>query len=221
MAKLLIVDDEAPMRQLLRLNLMETYEIVDTGEPDRGLALALEHKPDAILLDLRMPRYSGFELCRTLTSFSGTQLIPVFVISGEAGARTKELCRDLGAVAYFEKPVDFEGLRRSLEQHLAQRRRERREETRVRLRVPLKLSGLDTHGGRFSLLSASENIGRNSFFCACETSLAADALVSVHLVGKGELQAGQARVVRAERSETVYPSYAFRFVEKPQNWLLE
>ena len=89
MPKLLIVDDEEPVRRLIRLNLMDAYEIVDTGEPEQALALALEHKPDAILLDLRMPRYSGLELCQTFTSFSATQLIPVFVISGEGGANTK------------------------------------------------------------------------------------------------------------------------------------
>ena len=93
MAKLLVVDDEVAMRRLIRMNLSDEYEIVDTGEPEHALALALEHKPDAILLDLRMPKYSGFELCQMFTSFGSTQLIPVLVISGEAGSSTKEFCR--------------------------------------------------------------------------------------------------------------------------------
>ena len=97
MARILIVDDDEAIRRLVRLNLTDLYEIFDTGKPEEALALALEHKPDAILLDLRMPGYSGFELCKTLTSFSATQLIPVFVISGEGGAKTKDFCRDLGA----------------------------------------------------------------------------------------------------------------------------
>jgi CheY-like chemotaxis protein len=83
----LIVDDDEAIRRLVRLNLTNLYEIFDTGQPEEALALALEHKPDAILLDLRMPGYSGFELCKTFTSFSATQLIPV-VISGEGGAKT-------------------------------------------------------------------------------------------------------------------------------------
>jgi CheY-like chemotaxis protein len=82
MARILIVDDDEAIRRLVRLNLTDLYEVFDTGQPEEALALALEHKPDAILLDLRMPGYSGFELCKTLTSFSATQLIPVFVISG-------------------------------------------------------------------------------------------------------------------------------------------
>jgi len=64
MEKLLIVDDEEAMRRLLRINLADSYEIIDTGDPEHALALALQNKPSAILLDLRMPRCSGFELCR-------------------------------------------------------------------------------------------------------------------------------------------------------------
>jgi CheY-like chemotaxis protein len=69
MPRILIVDDDEAIRRLVRLNLTDLYEIFDTGQPEEALALALEHKPDAILLDLRMPGYSGFELCKTLTSF--------------------------------------------------------------------------------------------------------------------------------------------------------
>jgi CheY-like chemotaxis protein len=101
-----------------------------------ALALALEHKPDIILLDLRMPRYSGYELCQTFSSFSSTQLIPIVVVSGEAGAQTRQFCRQLGAAAYFEKPVDFDALGMRLQNFLKSRRRERRLEVRIQLKVP-------------------------------------------------------------------------------------
>src|SRR2546428_11140090 len=90
MGKLLVVDDDEALRRLMHLELSDTYEVIDTGEPEAGLALALEHRPDAILLDLRMPKYSGYELCQTFTSFSRTQTIPVVIVSGEAGTQTKE-----------------------------------------------------------------------------------------------------------------------------------
>jgi len=48
MEKLLIVDDDEALRRLMRLELSETFEIVDSGVPEEGLALALEHKPDGI-----------------------------------------------------------------------------------------------------------------------------------------------------------------------------
>jgi CheY-like chemotaxis protein len=51
MAKLLVVDDDEALRRLMELELGDTYEVLSTGEPERGLALALEHRPDVILLD--------------------------------------------------------------------------------------------------------------------------------------------------------------------------
>ena len=50
MGKVLVVDDDEALRRLMRLELSDTYEIIDSGEPERGLALALENEPDAILL---------------------------------------------------------------------------------------------------------------------------------------------------------------------------
>ncbi len=83
MQKLLIIDDEAPIRRLLRINLEDRYQIVDTGDPELALAAALQSKPNAILLDLRMPNYSGFELCRTFKSITSTQLIPIIIVTGK------------------------------------------------------------------------------------------------------------------------------------------
>lgn len=220
MGKILVVDDDESMRRLIRLNLATAHEVVDTGEPEHALALALEHKPDAILLDLRMPKYSGFELCRTFTSFSATQLIPVFVISGEAGTKTKDFCRELGAMAYFEKPVDFDRLLESLAECLKSRRKERREEVRVRLQVPLKLRGTDVNGSAFQTLTTAENVGRNSFLCACAVSLPMGTVVEVILVGNPDELIGKAKMVRSEDIETEYPKYAMRFLDPPGTWVL-
>src|SRR3984893_10092720 len=122
MATILIVDDDEALRRLMRLELSDTYTIIDSGNPEEGLALALESKPDAILLDLRMPKYSGYELLQTFTSFSRTQVIPVIIVSGEGGTQTRELCKQLGAADYFEKPIDFEALRTCL-RHIAKTRK--------------------------------------------------------------------------------------------------
>src|SRR5277367_3415601 len=97
MEKLLVVDDDEAIRRLIRLELCASYEIIDSGEPEQGLALALENRPDAILLDLRMPKYSGYDLLQTFTSFGCTQMIPVIIVSGEAGGETKEHCKQLGS----------------------------------------------------------------------------------------------------------------------------
>src|SRR5450755_765356 len=194
--KLLVVDDEEAMRRLLRLNLSDNYEVVETGEPEHALAIALEQKPDTILLDLRMPKYSGYELCQTFTTFSGTQLIPVVVISGEAGSKTKDFCKSLGVAAYFEKPVDFDALNKRLEEILTTGRKERRSEIRVRLRVPLKLRGRKSDGTPFEVLTMTENVSLSGFLCACDISLKTETIVEVFLVGSDE-PAGTARIVRS------------------------
>jgi DNA-binding response OmpR family regulator len=221
LARLLVVDDEQAMRKLVRLNLGDSYDIVDTGEPEQALALALQHKPDAILLDLRMPKYSGFELCQTFTSFSSTQLIPVFVISGEAGSKTKEFCRGLGVAAYFEKPVNFDDLRARIEEFLVKRRKERRSEVRVKLRVPLKLRGTNAGGRPFSAKTITENVSLSGFLVACAEDLAVDSVMEVFLLGPNEELAGKARVVRSEFKDTEFPRYGCRFVEKTGTWVLQ
>jgi DNA-binding response OmpR family regulator len=221
MDKLLIVDDEEAMRSLLRVNLADRYEIIDTGDPEEALAMTMQGKPNAILLDLRMPNYSGFELCRILKSMNYTQLIPIVIISGEAGASTKLFCKELGATAYFEKPVDFDALRAGLANALHAAQPERRSEKRVRLRVTLKLRGTDANGKPFEEVSATENLCRSSFLCGCTILLKTDSTVDVCLAGGEAKFVGKARVVRSEGAETPYPRYAFRFVQKEGDWILQ
>jgi DNA-binding response OmpR family regulator len=220
MEKLLIVDDEEAMRSLLRINLADLYEIVDTGNPEQALALAMQDKPNAILLDLRMPKYSGFELCRTFNSLTSTQLIPLIIVSGESGATTKSLCKELGAAAYFEKPIDFDALRAGLAHVLHAARPERRREVRVRLRVKLKLRGIDSNEKPFEEVSVTENVSQSAFLCGCSAILKKDSTVDVYLISGGTNHVGKARVVRCELSDTPYPLYAFRFVEKYGDWVL-
>ena len=221
MQKLLVIDDEEPMRRLLRVNLSDSYEIIDTGDPEQGLALAMQNKPSAILLDLRMPRFSGFELCRTFTALTSTQLTPVFIVSGEAGSTTKSLCKELGATAYFEKPIDFDLLRSRLAEVLNAKRPERRSEVRVRLRAPLKLCGADLSGKPFEERTHTENVSLKAFLCGCTASLNSDSVVNVFLLSGGEQLVGSARVIRSESTETPYPRYAFRFIEKSGPWVLQ
>jgi len=121
--KILIVDDDKAMCNLLRACLSEGYEVFDTVDPEQALGLALEHKPDAICLDLMMPKFSGFELCQSFRSLSYTSTIPILVITGETEAKYKDHCANLGAVAYFEKPLKLDELRRRLAMELQSKRR--------------------------------------------------------------------------------------------------
>ena len=221
MLRILIIDDDDNMRGLLRDRLEQAYKIIDTGDPEQAIALALEHKPDAILLDLMMPKFSGFEVCQTLAALSFTQQIPIFIVSGEAAEKYKAFCQNLGAAGYFEKPVDFDQLKAALAASLTDKRAERRTEVRIRLNVSLKLRGKDRHGMPFDLLTTTENVSANGFLCSCTAALERDATLDVFLCREGEHHVGVARAVRAEWRDTAYPRYGFRFMKHPTEWVLQ
>ncbi len=221
MRRLLIVDDDDSMRRLIRLNLSDSYEIIDTGDPEQALALTMEHKPDAILLDLRMPKFSGVDLCRTLSTCSKTQPIPVFLVSGEPAASTQRYCKELGAAGCFEKPIDFNALRKCLAR-LQKQNAVPRAEVRVRLRVPIKIAGIDAHGRDIQEKAYTENVSMSGFLCSCCATLPIDSLVGIYLVEPKDQYVGKARVVRSESSESSSTTrYGFRFVEKKGSWVLE
>jgi len=220
MEKLLVIDDDESIRRLLRLELSDTFEIFDSGEPQEGLALALEHKPDAILLDLRMPNYSGYELLQTFTAFSHTQKLPIIIVSGEAGGQTKEHCKQLGAFAYFEKPIDFDTLRTCLTQLTKVRRFTPRSEVRVRLRVPLKLRYTDPHGNKLEHETATEDVSLNGFLCICSAEMSVDSIVEVFLTSNGPLYVGKAKIVYSDTKAAPLRHYGFRFTEKAGPWVL-
>ena len=220
MKKLLIVDDDNAMRSMFRMRLSDSYEIFDTGDAEQALALALEHKPDAILLDLMMPKFSGFELCQNFRALSYTAYVPIFVISGESGLKYKEYCGSLGAAGYFEKPIDFAKLKEKLAEELMSDFSDRRAEVRIRMRVPLKLRGQDTSGQRFEELCETENVTTDGFLSTCTRPLQEGSMVEVFLSGEGERFAGKARVVRKEESRDQVTRYGFQFEEKTSNWVL-
>ncbi len=221
MEKLLIVDDDEALRRLMRLELSDTYEVIDSGEPEHGLALALESKPRAILLDLRMPKYSGYELLQTFTSFSHTQKIPVIIVSGEAGGQTKEHCKQLGAAGYFEKPIDFDALRTCLRQVAKNRVDTPRSEVRVRLRVSLKLRGVNDHGDELEEQATTENVSMSGFMCVCAAAFAVNSTLGVYLSTRGEEYVGKARIVHSDSHEAKLRRYGCVFIEKTGPWVLQ
>jgi DNA-binding response OmpR family regulator len=222
MPKILIVDDDEAVRGLLRVRLSDAYQIVETGDPERALGLALEHKPDAILLDLMMPGFSGFELCQSFHTLSYTSRIPIFVITGEAGSKYKEHCESLGAKGYFHKPVDFDALRTALSEELKGKQPERRAHKRVQMRVILKLRGTDANGKEFDESTTTDNVSAGGFLCNSAATLVKGAQVNVFLKSGGsERHAGRAHVVRKESTGTAWNRYGFQFDETTSDWVLQ
>jgi CheY-like chemotaxis protein len=109
MQKILMVDDDPAMRGLIKKRLSDTYEVIDTGDPEQALGLALEHKPDAILLDLMMPKFSGFELCQSFHSLSYSSRIPIIVISRRVCGKVQGTLREPGSNRLFRESRQFSG----------------------------------------------------------------------------------------------------------------
>jgi CheY-like chemotaxis protein len=222
MPKLLIVDDDESVRGLLRTRLSDSYQIVETRDPEQALGLALEHKPDAILLDLMMPGFSGFELCHSFHTLSYTSRIPIFVITGEAGTKYKEHCEGLGAKGYFHKPVDFAALRVTLAEELKGKIPERRAHKRVQMRVILSLRGSDSGGKEFSEPATTENISAGGFLCHCSATLIKGAIIQVFLMSGGhERFAGRGKVVRKDSTGSPWQRYGLQFIEATSDWVLQ
>ena len=221
MQKILLIDDDPDMLGLHRMRLSDTYEIIETDKPEDAIGLALQHKPSAILMDLMMPKFSGFELCQSFHSLSYTSRIPVFVITGESAAKYKEHCESLGAKAYFEKPVDYKQLRAQLVTELNSRQVERRSHVRVKMRIILKLRGSDANGVKVEILTATENISAGGFLCATTVNLLKDTEVEVFLTGEQERYAGRARVARKESPGAPWQRYGFHFAETTPEWILQ
>ena len=220
MAKLLIIDDDEAVRKVLRFRLKNSYEIVDSGSAEEALALALQERPDAILLDLMMPKYSGFEVCQTVSSLSFTSHIPIIIVSGESSSNYRDFCESLGAKDYIQKPVDFEALENKLKRLIRTGPNADRSEPLVRLRVMLKLRSVDQAGTASEALTVTETVSANGFACAYQLPTKQGALVEVYLAKNGQQCAGRAQVTRVNWPGTPRQCVEFRFIDTPTDWIL-
>lgn len=102
---ILVVEDEAPIVELLRYNLETSgYSVSVATDGDEALERVTEDQPDAVLLDWMLPRKSGIEVCRQLRARVGTRTLPIILLTarGEEADRVHGL--DTGADDYIVKP---------------------------------------------------------------------------------------------------------------------
>ena len=103
--KILVADDEAQNRTLLRMMLERArYAVVDAADGPGALAQAARHQPDLVLLDVRMPGLDGFEVTRRLRSQPATALLPVILVTGLTELHDKVRGLDAGATDFVTKP---------------------------------------------------------------------------------------------------------------------
>jgi DNA-binding response OmpR family regulator len=106
-AKVLVIDDEAPIRLLCRVNLeAENMEVLEAVDGKEGLERARAELPDVILLDVMMPGMDGWEVLRRLLEDEQTREIPIVFLTARAELRDRARGLELGGVDYVTKPFN-------------------------------------------------------------------------------------------------------------------
>ncbi|HWC14527.1 MAG TPA: diguanylate cyclase [Actinomycetota bacterium] len=102
----LVVDDEADLRELARLQLGDGFDVIQAPSGETCIDLALQTVPDVILLDMMMPGMDGAQVLQRLSAAETTKDIPVIFLSALAAAGDRIKGLESGAVDYIPKPVE-------------------------------------------------------------------------------------------------------------------
>jgi DNA-binding response OmpR family regulator len=105
--RVLVIDDEAPIRLLCRVNLeAEGMEVLEAGDGPTGLAAAREERPSVILLDVMMPGLDGWRVAEELLEDPSTSGIPIIFLTARAELRDRARGLDIGGLDYITKPFN-------------------------------------------------------------------------------------------------------------------
>ena len=107
MTRVLVIDDEAPIRLLCRVNLeAEGMHVLEAGDGPAGLEEARSSNPDVILLDVMMPGLDGWAVAEQLVEDATTKDIPIVFLTARAELRDRARGLELGGVDYVTKPFN-------------------------------------------------------------------------------------------------------------------
>lgn len=105
MAKILLIEDDVQIQELVRVNLeKEGFTVIPALDGEQGLTLARREKPDLILLDLTLPVIDGYDVCKILRDQTDTTTIPIIMLSARDDVADKIIGLELGADDYMTKP---------------------------------------------------------------------------------------------------------------------
>jgi DNA-binding response OmpR family regulator len=105
-ARILVVDDDQVIQQLLKVNLeLEGYAVEVASDGEEALMLFDRFQPDLVLLDIMMPKLDGWEVARRLAETTGGR-VPIVLLSARAQESDVQKGNDLGVAAYVTKPFD-------------------------------------------------------------------------------------------------------------------
>ena len=107
MTRVLVIDDEAPIRLLCRVNLeAEGMAVLEASDGPSGLVKAREELPEVVLLDVMMPGLDGWGVAEALLEDGETSSIPIIFLTARAEFRDRARGLDIGGVDYITKPFN-------------------------------------------------------------------------------------------------------------------
>ena len=119
MTKILIAEDERDIRELVCFTLEHNgYTVISSADGRTALELAASETPDLVLLDVRMPRLDGYEVCRRIKADPDLRDIPVVFLSAKGQEAEVQAGLEAGAQAYIIKPFSMNELITQIEQTL-------------------------------------------------------------------------------------------------------
>jgi two-component system, OmpR family, alkaline phosphatase synthesis response regulator PhoP len=131
MTKVLVIDDEPPIRLLCRVNLeAEGMEVIEAADGPSGVEKARDERPDVILLDVMMPGLDGWRVAEQLIEDDRTDGIPIIFLTARAEFRDRARGLDIGGVDYVTKPFNPTELAPLVQGLIARVQRGEREEIR-------------------------------------------------------------------------------------------
>src|SRR4249920_2077976 len=103
--KVLVVEDEKDIRDLIRYNLeQDGFAVLDTEEGELALALVKRERPALVILDIMLPGMSGLEICRAIRHDEETADVPILMLTARAAEVDKVVGLEMGADDYVTKP---------------------------------------------------------------------------------------------------------------------
>ena len=104
MKKILFIEDEPSLQETLGAKLKDReYEVFSAFDGEEGVKMAIESEPDIILLDIILPKKSGFEVLHDLKSKEKTEKIPVIILTNLENIEEVERALELGSTTYLVK----------------------------------------------------------------------------------------------------------------------